>query len=333
MREDLYEAVARGARELLRADACQIHRLDVEADELILVSSDPADAPAPSPRPGGAGLVLDLMRRASGHGPRRPAAAPIAQRWPDVGRQALLVAPLVARNEQLGVICCLAHNRQFTDEDAELLGAVANQTAVGLKKAELIERLTAENIVKDMFDALAAGSIEAGRGEGERGPMRPLGPPPLPARRARPASATAPRRLARAGESVRGAAAARCTRGRSSTPVTTGCGRWRRCRARTAGRPRQLREACESLAREEGLIIGLSDVDRGAVSARRRMREAADAARIGRSLVAERRRGLLRAARRLPVPRPPGARRRARAIAIARRSRSWPTTTAAAAPA
>src|SRR5262249_59114746 len=38
---------------------------------------------------------------------------------------------------------------------------VANQTAVGLKKAELIERLTAGNIVRDMFDALAAGSVEA----------------------------------------------------------------------------------------------------------------------------------------------------------------------------
>jgi DNA-binding PucR family transcriptional regulator len=34
-------------------------------------------------------------------------------------------------------------------------------------------------------------------------------------------------------------------------------------------------------------VVGLSDVDRGAASARRRMREAADAARIGRSLVAE----------------------------------------------
>ena len=33
--------------------------------------------------------------------------------------------------------------------------------------------------------------------------------------------------------------------------------------------------------------MGLSDVDRGAASARRRMREAADAASIGRSLAAE----------------------------------------------
>ncbi len=48
----------------------------------------------------------------------------------------------------------------------------------------------------------------------------------------------------------------------------------------------RLRDACEEIAREEGLVVGLSDVDRGAASARRRMREAADAARIGRSLFA-----------------------------------------------
>jgi DNA-binding PucR family transcriptional regulator len=49
----------------------------------------------------------------------------------------------------------------------------------------------------------------------------------------------------------------------------------------------RLRAACETLAREEGLVVGLSDADRGAASARRRLREAADAARIGRALVGE----------------------------------------------
>ncbi len=68
LREDLYDAVVRGARELLRADACQIYRLDVEADELALVGSEPDGATGPSPRPGGAGLVLELMRRANGGG-------------------------------------------------------------------------------------------------------------------------------------------------------------------------------------------------------------------------------------------------------------------------
>ena len=160
VREDLYDVVTRGTRELLRADACQIYRLDVEGDELALAGSDPDGAPAPSPRPGGTGLVLDLMRRAGGRGSN---GRPRVERalWPDLDDSALLVAPLVARDEQLGVLCCLANERQFSDEDADLLGAVANLTAVGLKKAELIERLTAENIVKDMFDALAAGSVEA----------------------------------------------------------------------------------------------------------------------------------------------------------------------------
>ena len=206
VREDLYEAVARGARELLRADACQIHRLDVDADELVLASSDPPNAPAPRPREGGARLVLDLMRRPGGKG-RNGGSGADRQRWPEAGDQAVLAVPLVARNEQLGVICCLARNREFTDEDAELLGAVANQTAVGLKKAELIERLTAENIVKDMFDALAAGSIEAGQAKASEADATSRPAPPLPARRARSPGGRCRRRLARARGAVRGAAA------------------------------------------------------------------------------------------------------------------------------
>ena len=43
----------------------------------------------------------------------------------------LLVAPLAAADEQLGILCCIARGREFDDEDAELLRAVAHQTAVG----------------------------------------------------------------------------------------------------------------------------------------------------------------------------------------------------------
>jgi DNA-binding PucR family transcriptional regulator len=49
----------------------------------------------------------------------------------------------------------------------------------------------------------------------------------------------------------------------------------------------RLVRACDELGRAEGLNVGLSDVDVGAASARRRMREAADAASIGRSLAAD----------------------------------------------
>ena len=52
LREDLYDAVTRGARQLLGADACQIWRLDADADELVLAGSDPPDTPERAPAPG-----------------------------------------------------------------------------------------------------------------------------------------------------------------------------------------------------------------------------------------------------------------------------------------
>ena len=225
------------------------------------------------------------MRRAGGRGSN---GRPRVERalWPDLDDSALLVAPLVARDEQLGVLCCLANDRQFSDEDADLLGAVANLTAVGLKKAELIERLTAENIVKDMFDALAAGSVEAAEAKAsearcdlagphlflhvERAPRASDGGPPWPELAAR--LETRLRRLY-----PRAFFDSRHDRVRALAPLPNG----------QSAVVERLRAACEELGREDGLVVGLSEVDRGAASARRRMREAADAARIGRSLVGD----------------------------------------------
>ena len=285
LREDLYDVVARGARELLRADACQIYRLDADADELVLAASDPARGPEATTRPGGTGLVLDLMRRANGsggNGRRRVAKA----LWPDLDDGALLMAPLVARDEQLGVICCVAREREFSSEDAELLGAVAHQTAVGLKKAELIERLTAENIVKDMFDALAAGSVEAAEAKAsEAGCDLGRSHIFLHAERAPNGEDQAPidTELASRFEArlhrhhPRAFFDARHDRVRALAPLGTA----------GDGAVAAVGDVLRDLAADEGLVIGLSGVDRGATNARRRMREAADAARIGRSLVAE----------------------------------------------
>ena len=105
LREDLYEAVARGARELLRADACQIYRLDtrrrVAAGQL-----RSRDAQAPSPRPGGTGLVLDLMRRAGERGLKAPAgrSRALARRR----RQRPARGAAGGAQRKLGMICCLA---------------------------------------------------------------------------------------------------------------------------------------------------------------------------------------------------------------------------------
>jgi GAF domain-containing protein len=275
LREDLYDAVTRGVRRLLGADVCQIWSLDAEADDLMLAVSDPPEAPESSPGEYRAALMLDLHRRV--HAERATTAVAGAEPG-----ERLLVAPLAAGDEQLGSLCCIGRGRDFGEEDAELLRAVANQTAVGLKKAELIERLTAENIVKDMFEALSAGSVataEAKAAEARCDLSRPH--VFLHVERAPAAARTQPwpevgsrvqarlRRLYR-----RALFDARHDRVRALVPLPA------------AGEDvqAQLAAACDALAREQGLLIGLTGPGAGAHEARRRMREAADAARIGRSL-------------------------------------------------
>ncbi len=269
LREDLHDAVTRGARELLGADTCQIWRLDPEADELVLAAADPPEPDGNTPRPGRAALLLDMVRRGDASS--------------SADGERLLAAPLTAGDEQLGLLCCGLSGRSFGEEDAGLLRAVANQTAVGLKKAELIERLTAENIVKDMFEALAAGSVqtaEAKAGEArcdlsrrhvflhiERAPAAQEAPWPELAARVQ----SRLRRLHR-----RAFFDARHDSLRALVPLP----------ALDQGATEQLRLACDELGDELGVDIGVSDAERGAASARRRMREAADAARIARSLAA-----------------------------------------------
>lgn len=280
-REDLYGAVTRGARDLLGADACQVYRLDGDSEELVLAASDPPESPAPSPRPGGTRLALDLMRRANGRGRggRRKAAQAL---WPDLDEDALLVAPLVVGDEHVGILCCLANDRQFNSEDGELLRAVANQTAVGLKKTELIERLTAENTVKDMFDALAAGSVDGAEAKAAESGFDLAGPH-LFLHVDRTGGATSwaelPDRIEAQLRRVVGRVLldSRPDRLRALVPSTNGGG----------GAVEALRASCEPLGSELGVVVGLSEVDRGAASARRRIREAADAARIGGSLVSD----------------------------------------------
>ncbi len=274
LREDLHDAVTRGARELLSADACQIWRLDLEADELVLAAADPPEPAGSSPRPGRAALLLDIVRREQRKGRAQAARGDLD------GGERLLVAPLAAGDEQLGLLCCTVGGRDFGEEDGELLGAVANQTAVGLKKAELIERLTAENIVKDMFEALAAGSVQTAEAKATEARCD-LGRPHVFAHVQRAADDDTPwpelaarlqsrlRRLYR-----RAFFDARHDALRVLVPLP----------ALDKGALEQLRLDCEELGVELGVNIGLSDSERGASGARRRMREAADAARIGRSL-------------------------------------------------
>jgi sugar diacid utilization regulator len=115
-REELYSVVTDGVRELVGCEACQLHLRSAEGDGSEVVAASPSAAPTD-------GLI----------------ARRVALR--DDGRE-------------LGWLVALSAHAGHSEDD-ELLQAVANQVVLAMRKAELIERLTAENLVRDLLDALA----------------------------------------------------------------------------------------------------------------------------------------------------------------------------------
>ena len=126
---ELVVAVAVRARALLGAAACHLYLLDTGSEELRRRASAPASAEA---------------RETIG----------LAELGPEVarsGRAHRLAIPLVASDELLGLLVAEGSAR------VQLGRAVASQVAVGIKKVQLIERLTEKNLIKDFLEELAAG--------------------------------------------------------------------------------------------------------------------------------------------------------------------------------
>jgi GAF domain-containing protein len=138
---ELLPSVASRARELLRAASCQIYMLDPASEQLRLEVSVPPDPDVPDM------LVLSKL-------------GPELSRRRKVSRVAV---PLVANDELHGVLQARA------TAEVELARAVANLTAVAIKKIELIERLSERNLIKDFFELLAGGrGLEGAEGRATR---------------------------------------------------------------------------------------------------------------------------------------------------------------------
>ncbi len=126
---DLLPAVASRAVALLRADACHVYLLEPGGEELELRASAPVGAAA-------------------------RASLRLAELGPELARarrRSRVAVPLVAGDELLGLL--VGEGSVAVD----LAHAIASQTAVGIKKIQLIERLTEKNLIKDFFEDLAAG--------------------------------------------------------------------------------------------------------------------------------------------------------------------------------
>ncbi|HKO74159.1 MAG TPA: GAF domain-containing protein [Gaiellaceae bacterium] len=128
---EVLPAVAERSRQLLRSRSCHVYLLDGGSEELRLRASAPAAAEART------------TIRLSELGPE------IARS----GRSASVAVPIVADDELLGLL-----SAEGTTE-VDLARAAANQTAVAIKKIELIERLTEKNLIKDFFEQLAGGNV------------------------------------------------------------------------------------------------------------------------------------------------------------------------------
>ena len=115
--------VTEGVRGLLGYDACQLWLRDGEDGRLELVALDP---PGELPEP-------HVESRAALRDDRHELGALVAMRS--------------------GV-------RTFPAQHEELLHAVANQAALALRNIEHIERLTAENLVRSLFEALDDGALD-----------------------------------------------------------------------------------------------------------------------------------------------------------------------------
>jgi GAF domain-containing protein len=270
-REELYRVVTTGVRSLLDCDLCQLYGTTSDAAGLDLVARDPAHSPEPWPAAEGATVLIDALRR-------RPSAEPAASDSPS-----LLAAPVAAGSEQLGILAAVRH-APFSDIEDELLRAVAHQLAVALKKAELIERLTAENIVRDVFDALAAASPDVADARA-RAAGADLTRPHLVVHAEPMHGGEGDRRWPDLAERVeqrlrRIAPGALCDSGRERlqalVPLPPGAGD-----AEVAEVHRALRELGEA----ERVLIGVSERRTGVADGDRSVREADDAARIARSLL------------------------------------------------
>jgi len=127
---EVLAAVADRTRQLLHSRSCHVYMLDGGSEELRLRASAPGGEEARA--------VIRLSE-----------LGPLARS----GRSASVAVPIVADDELLGLITA-----EGTTE-VDLARAAANQTAVAIKKIELIERLTEKNLIKDFFEQLAGGNV------------------------------------------------------------------------------------------------------------------------------------------------------------------------------
>ncbi|HEX7300921.1 MAG TPA: GAF domain-containing protein [Solirubrobacteraceae bacterium] len=242
-REELYRVLTGGVRRLLGCDACQLQLRNREDGALELVASDP---PGELPEP---------------HVECR--------------------AALRDEREELGALVAVRSGVRASpaQHEEELLQAVANQAALALRNAEHIERLTAENLVRALFEALEDGALDIAEANA-RAAGCDLARPHVfiharPVRHGEDAPAW---------PAVAGHVETRLRNLEAGALVDAGREALRGLLPLAEGAERGDVAALRDLGASEGVAIGISAVRSGADAADDSLRQAEDAATIARAL-------------------------------------------------
>ena len=283
-REELYRTATAGVRTLLGVKSVRLYEMDPSSQQIQLVAADPPLSDGSfTPPTSGSEILLELLqhqrRPESGAHMRLHAALGLEQ-----SAEKVLAVPVAAGHEHLGVLAAIGGSGRATaDEADELMRAVANQLAVALKQTSLIERLTEENIVRELFAALEHGSIADAEARAHQA-RHDLGRPHVivhieRARASKDADSWAAiteraelilRRLApgvlydAAGEQLR-----------ALLPLVA---------AGIDSELQTLDDALDGVGRTEAVVIGRSSLRSGAAGAADALQEAADAVKVARAL-------------------------------------------------
>lgn len=250
-REELCETACEGILRLLECHGSHLMLIDATGAHI-----EVASAGATGARPGDA-LV---------HGPAD-------------GR---LAVPLLEGDVAVGAVSA-QRDRPFASHDVQLLEALAGQLVVVMRKAELIERLAAENLVRDVFDALEHGQCDAAAARAHSAGWDPARPHIVVVAELLPASR--PAWAGSVGARLEGALRriapndALCDVGPERLRALVPLGR------RSASEQlARLDEELGRLARDEQVAIGRSELRQGLAGDVRSLGEALDAARIVQAL-------------------------------------------------
>ncbi len=168
--EDLLPAVTLRVVPLLGVTGCEIYLLEADGERLRLRAASPG---SDAPRVIGlrdVGIAL-AVSRTTGRDERDASLSDTVVSG-DGSDAPVLHAPLVVSGELLGLMVVRGREgHRFRTEHRDLATTVVSQTAVAVKKIQLLERLSERNLTKDFFDDLAAGA-EPGVVEGRARRLR-----------------------------------------------------------------------------------------------------------------------------------------------------------------